>query len=213
MAYCREQIYKGWMQTWLVHVRAPIRLMRELRLAGFLTLQLVVGGTVLAALVHPLFLALFAVQFATANISIGEGIAEFLLSFLYSSVFIGGYLTSVVLGLVGLARRRLLSSAWVLLLVPIHWLLLSIAAWQAVWKLAYDPYRWDKTEHGLARTSRKVEQVDKSQQPAQERIGPGGIRNIISGNRGRLTGVGPPRRTGRPIPKQAGPVGYIEDPA
>lgn len=89
------------MQTWLVHMRAPIRLMRELRLAGFLTLQLVVGGTVLAALVHPLFLALFAVQFATTNISIGEGLAEFLLSFLYSSVFIGGYLTSVVVGLAG----------------------------------------------------------------------------------------------------------------
>jgi hypothetical protein len=101
----------------------------------------------------------------------------------------------------------LLSSAWVLLLVPIHWLLLSIAAWQAVWKLAYDPYRWDKTEHGLARTSRKVEQADKSQQPA----GAGAHRsrrypNIISGSRGRLTGVGPPDgRTGRPIPKQAAP--------
>ncbi|MGZ9073525.1 MAG: hypothetical protein ACXW3G_11585, partial [Rhodoplanes sp.] len=36
-------------------MRAPIRLLRELGPAGFITLQLVVGGTVLAALVHPLF--------------------------------------------------------------------------------------------------------------------------------------------------------------
>ena len=149
------------MQTWLVHMRAPIRLLRELALGGFLTLQLV------AALVHPLFLALFVLEFAALRRSPGQGLAEFLLSFLYSSVFFGGYLTSMVLGLVGLARRRLWSSAWVLLLVPVYWILLSIAACQAVWKLVHDPYRWDKTEHGLARTSRKIEQADKGSKPAR----------------------------------------------
>jgi hypothetical protein len=34
-----------------------------------------------------------------------------------------------------------------------HWLLLSIAAWRALFQLLLDPYRWEKTEHGLARTS------------------------------------------------------------
>jgi len=168
------------MQTWLVHMRAPIRLLRELGLGGFLTLQLVGGGTVLAALVHPLFLALFVLEFAALRRSPGQGLAEFLLSFLYtflySSVFFGGYLTSMVLGLVGLARRRLWSSAWVLLLVPVYWILLSIAACQAVWKLVHDPYRWDKTEHGLARTSRKIEQADKGSKPASERTDSGDIR-------------------------------------
>ena len=65
-----------------------------------------------------------------------------------------GYLISAWLGLIGLARRRLLSCAWVLLLMPIYWLLLSLAAWRALFQLVRDPYRWEKTEHGLARTSR-----------------------------------------------------------
>jgi hypothetical protein len=43
---------------------------------------------------------------------------------------------------------------WVLLLIPIHWLLLSLAAWRALYQLLRDPYRWEKTEHGLAQTSR-----------------------------------------------------------
>lgn len=169
------------MQTWLVHMRAPIRLLRELGPAGFITLQLVVGGTVLAALVHPLFLAALALELAAAEPSAGEDLRSGLLSALYGSAFIGGYFTSVILGLVGLARRRLLSTAWVLLLVPVHWLLLSLAAWQALWKLVRDPYRWDKTEHGLARTSRKARHGAREEvQPAQGRIVSGDLR-ISSG--------------------------------
>jgi hypothetical protein len=142
------------MQTWLVHMRAPILLWRELGPAGFVTLQLVVGGTALAALVHPVFIAAFAIKTTIVGLPIAEREPGVILSMLYGGTFLTGYLTSAILGLVGLARRRLLSSAWVLLLAPLHWILLSIAAWQAVWKLVRDPYRWDKTEHGLARTSR-----------------------------------------------------------
>jgi hypothetical protein len=51
-------------------------------------------------------------------------------------------------------RRGLLSIAWVLLLTPLHWLLLSLAAWRAFYQLIVAPYAWEKTEHGLARSSR-----------------------------------------------------------
>jgi hypothetical protein len=43
------------MQTWLVHMRSPRLLKRELGWLGFAVFQLLVGGTVLAALVHSLF--------------------------------------------------------------------------------------------------------------------------------------------------------------
>jgi hypothetical protein len=69
---------------------------------------------------------------------------------------LAGYLISAALGLIGLARRRLLGCAWVLLLIPVYWLLLSLAAWRALFQLLRDPYRWEKTEHGLARTSRRA---------------------------------------------------------
>jgi hypothetical protein len=36
----------------------------------------------------------------------------------------------------------------------LHWFLLSLAAWRAFFQLLGDPQRWEKTEHGLARTSR-----------------------------------------------------------
>jgi hypothetical protein len=61
-----------------------------------------------------------------------------------------------LLCLIGLSRRRLLRSARYLVLLPFYWLLLSFAAWRAVFQLVSSPYRWEKTEHGLARTSRQA---------------------------------------------------------
>ena len=54
----------------------------------------------------------------------------------------------------GLARRKSLSAAWALAFVWVHWLLLSLAAWRALYQLVRNPHGWEKTEHGLARTSR-----------------------------------------------------------
>jgi cellulose synthase/poly-beta-1,6-N-acetylglucosamine synthase-like glycosyltransferase len=151
----RRRWFKGWMQTWLVHMRAPVRLFRELRLGGFLTFQLVVGGTTLAALIHPIFLALLAWEIAAGIAAGGNWSGAGLMAALYGSLIVLGYAISAGLATIGLARRRLMSSAPWLALIPVLWVLLSIAAWGALIQLVCDPYRWDKTEHGLARTSRR----------------------------------------------------------
>jgi hypothetical protein len=49
--------------------------------------------------------------------------------------------------------------------MPLQWLLLSFAAWRALFQLLYAPQRWEKTEHGLPRTSR----VASSQRSLPER--------------------------------------------
>ena len=46
-------------------MRTPVRLLRELGFAGFATFQLVVGGNVAAALIHPLFVAAVIIAFVT----------------------------------------------------------------------------------------------------------------------------------------------------
>ena len=153
----RTRWFKGWMQTWVVHMRQPIRLQRALGVTGFAAFQLLMGGTVLSALIHPLFIAMLCYRIAAGYVASGTIDAGLPLS-LYGGALAAGYLTSAMLGLVGLARRRLLAQAWVLALMPLHWLLLSFAAWRALYQLIKDPYRWEKTEHGLARTSRLAAQ-------------------------------------------------------
>jgi cellulose synthase/poly-beta-1,6-N-acetylglucosamine synthase-like glycosyltransferase len=148
----RTRWCKGWMQTWLVHMRRPARLARELGPSGFAVFQLLVGGTVLAALVHTLFLAQLMWGLILPMHS-GEAAAAPTVGYDGLTLAVG-YLISAAVGIVGLARRKLLGCAWALLLIPVYWLLLSLAAWRALFQLLRDPYRWEKTEHGLARTSR-----------------------------------------------------------
>jgi hypothetical protein len=132
------------MQTWLVHMRAPAKLWRDLGPAGFFGFQLIVGGSAFFALVHPLFLA------ALIDDAFGGTLTR-----LYFATAVAGYLASAVLGFIGLKRRGLTRIVWVLLLTPLHWLLLSIAAWRALYQLIFAPYAWEKTQHGLAKSSRR----------------------------------------------------------
>ena len=159
----RTRWFKGWIQTWLVHMRQPRQLLRELGLPGFLAFQLMVGGNVLAALAHPLFLAWLIYSIATGHeIWRSDDVTVAILSVLYGTTAIIGYLTSAFLGWLGLIRRGLSGVCWVLVLTPLYWLLLSWAAWRALCQFAIAPYAWEKTEHGLAKTSRRASNMTRA---------------------------------------------------
>ncbi len=150
----RTRWCKGWMQTWLVHMRSPRQLRRDLGTLGFIIFQLLVGGTVMASLVHSLFVAKLLTELVLAGSD-----PDTLVAMTSHAIFLAaGYVAFIGVCLVGLFRRKLLRCAWALILLPIYWMLLSLAAWRALFQLVRDPYRWEKTEHGLARTSRLAQQ-------------------------------------------------------
>jgi len=150
----RTRWFKGWMQTWLVHMRHPLRLLRELGPGAFLAFQLVVGGNVLAALIHPLFVGMLIYALAAGEPLFGVNGIPKELTWAFMATLCAGYLVTVIVGVRGLMHRGLHSTAWWLGLVVVHWLLLSIAAWRAVIHLVRAPHRWEKTEHGVGKSSR-----------------------------------------------------------
>jgi cellulose synthase/poly-beta-1,6-N-acetylglucosamine synthase-like glycosyltransferase len=157
----RTRWFKGYLQTWAVHMRKPRKLWRELGPGGFLVFQLVIGGAVLAALVHGVFAGVLTGQLVSGLFwSDKPEPFDQVFASLYVTTLTTGYLLSALLGFIGLSRRRLLRSAGYLLLLPFYWFLLSIAAWRAVFQLVWSPYRWEKTAHGLARTSRQGTATD-----------------------------------------------------
>jgi cellulose synthase/poly-beta-1,6-N-acetylglucosamine synthase-like glycosyltransferase len=159
----RTRWFKGWMQTWTVHMRHPWRLGRELGLRGFMALQLLVGGTVLSALVHPFLLAIvLSDALSGALFAPVDTVEQAVRKGLALTTLLTGYLGSAFFGLVGLERRRMLRAAWVLPTIPFYWLLLSAAAWRALWQFVTAPYHWEKTEHGLARSSLRAERQTAS---------------------------------------------------
>lgn len=154
----RTRWMKGWLQTFVVHMRDPLLLLRQLGWRGFLCFQLMIGGSVLAALIHPVFAVLLLADSTWGSLlSPAETPVQWMHKALTFVTLTSGYIGSGLLAFIGMKRRGFRASAWGLLTLPVYWLLLSAAAWRALWKLMTAPHQWEKTAHGVAkRTARKV---------------------------------------------------------
>jgi cellulose synthase/poly-beta-1,6-N-acetylglucosamine synthase-like glycosyltransferase len=153
----RSRWMKGWMQTWGVHMREPRRLWRQAGPGGFFTLNIIVGGNVLTALAYPVLVIellaylLINVTGSTSGLFFTGSLAP-----LHIATITAGFASTVLIGLMGLARRDRLRSGWILALTPCYWACLSLAAWRALYQLWRDPYSWEKTEHGLTPSQRSI---------------------------------------------------------
>lgn len=142
----RARWLKGWMQTYLVHMRRPLQTARELGWFRFLGVQVLMGGLVLSALVHPWFYAA-AVWAALAGPNAAFAFAlSGPLAVIGLSNLVLGYVTGIALGAVAAGRKRpsLIRAS---LGMPVYWMLISLAAYRALFHLIRKPYRWEKTPH------------------------------------------------------------------
>lgn len=148
----RSRWLKGWLQTWLVHAREPRRLWRDVGPRGFLVVQLMMLGVIVSALLHPLW-AIGTLWSFAAGIFFPDRLTwtATLLSGIYLAVFTSGYLASMLCA--ALAMRRQSGRVWwlSLLTMPAYWLLMSPAAWLALWQFFREPFVWNKTRHGVSK--------------------------------------------------------------
>lgn len=150
----RTRWYKGWMQTLLVHARRPRRLARGAGLTGALALVFLLGSGVAAALINP-FLILGVLLDLWMQPAGAPSLGTLVLDWISLCVLVLGYASAMIAIALGMRRRRVPGLWRVLPLVPVYWLMMSAAAWRALFHLVIAPYRWEKTDHGLARTSHR----------------------------------------------------------
>ena len=148
----RTRWIKGWLQTILVHTRRHKRLRRDLgpwRTFGF---HIYMGGLVASALTHPWVYLGFMADYALHRAGIALIGVEPLLPeafwLLAVTTLVTGYVTAILSNAITAAKR---GHSWLLTscLTPVYWLLISLAAYRALIQLIFDPYRWEKTSHGL----------------------------------------------------------------
>ena len=58
----------------------------------------------------------------------------------------------MLLGFLAVRRRGSRALTKQILLMPLYWLLISAAAYRALWQFATARFKWEKTEHGLAKS-------------------------------------------------------------
>jgi len=143
----RTRWIKGWIQTYLVHMRRPTRLWRDLGPWQFVGFQVTICAMLVSMLCHPWFYVFAAIYGALGMRVLPD--SDFLL-WLCGVNFATGYITAASLIAVTSAGagtpRRLIS----ILFLPVYWLAISFAAYRAIIDLVHRPFYWEKTAHGVS---------------------------------------------------------------
>jgi cellulose synthase/poly-beta-1,6-N-acetylglucosamine synthase-like glycosyltransferase len=153
----RRRWIKGWMQTLVVHARDPARLIRELGPRNAARALVLLANGVLGPLLAPLFALVMVCDAIWGDLLAPRATLEIVLSTLWISLTIAGLTSVLWLSALGIRRRGLRREARWLFALPAYHLLLSVAAWGALFELWRDPFSWSKTSHGHARTSRRTQ--------------------------------------------------------
>ena len=135
----RTRWLKGFMQTWGVHTRSPA----GLGWRGCLSLTMTLGLSLLAAVAHAPSLAWLI---ATIAISTAAGLPPETPRFALA-VLVLGLVAAWLNGKVGARRAGVPYTVADMMVAPAYWSLLTLAFGHAVWRLAAQPFAWDKTRH------------------------------------------------------------------
>lgn len=143
----RTRWMKGWMQTFMVHNRRPLRLLRDLGPTNFLAFEIYVSGMIFTSPLHTLYMLAVLVNLVLGRPAVSE---PDIWSFLEMFTLVAGYLSAVgvsIIGLTRLGRARLLVYQ---LLLPVYWGMMGLASFRAAFELVARPYHWSKTSHGIS---------------------------------------------------------------
>ncbi|MFM8747406.1 MAG: glycosyltransferase family 2 protein [Aestuariivirga sp.] len=166
----RSRWLKGFLLTWLVHMRAPVKLRRQLGLRGFWIMQALTLGVFVSALLYPSGLVLVLAFYGSGGmLRQNASVALNCLLGVNLVAFIAGHASAILLMRRG-ARSHGLRCSWIAVAtVPLYWCLMSAAAWLALWQFATQPFHWNKTEHGLSRQPAAVRALPDARSSAHLR--------------------------------------------
>jgi len=144
----RSRWYKGYLQTWLVQIRRPVKLFRTIGFRSFLRFNLVLAGTPVIAVLNLVFWLITLIWFL-GQPALVEAVFPWYIYFPALVALVLGNAATLYMNLIALReddRSDLLLAA---LTVPVFWLMMSVAAAKGCYQLIRNPSYWEKTYHGL----------------------------------------------------------------
>jgi len=147
----RSRWLKGYLQTYLVHMRKLSSLVNRGKFDVAAGIQFIVGGKVIALLINPIMWVTSVSYFAFRPV-IGPTIESFFPPYIFYAgvlVLVFGNLLYVYYYMIALVNNRYFDLVKYVFFVPLYWLMISLAAWYALAGLIIRPHYWFKTTHGL----------------------------------------------------------------
>lgn len=173
----RSRWLKGYMQTYLVHMRNPFSFIAKNGWHAFI-FQLIIGARISFMLINPILWATTVSYFALYAY-VGPAIERIFPSIIfYMAVFslLVGNFTYIYNYMIGAMKRENFSLVKFVFLIPLYWLVASYAATVAAYQLIVKPHYWEKTIHGLHLVKPNIKKV-KAQ--VKEEVVPAVTTNLI----------------------------------
>ena len=149
----RSRWLKGFLVTYIVHMRAPLRLWRDLGTLRFLGMQAFFLGTLSQFILAPVLWSFWLFLLGMNHPLQASASGQIILA--ASGAMLLAELCSMCIAMVAVIRaRRGFLIPWVPSLL-LYFPLGALAAIKAVAELILAPYFWDKTEHGVAQADAK----------------------------------------------------------
>lgn len=145
----RTRWIKGYIQTTIVHSRNPLRMLSSLGVRGSIGFVALIAGTPIAFLITPIVWAFFGLWMASLAGAPTPDPLPGVFGVIGLVNLVASNAALVLLHALAVVRRRWWRLAPFALLAPLYWFLHSYAAWRALKQMFTDPYRWEKTQHGL----------------------------------------------------------------
>jgi len=148
----RSRWFKGHVQTYLVHMRNPKQLFQDLGSAKFFKFQLTFGTSIFIPIINPILWILLGATLILPS-TFGWLIPSYLQPLCLFNLIVGNlsYVAIYILACVKLKKYRYVPYG---LLMPLYWVLLSVASWRGLIQLIKKPFYWDKTNHGVSKVNR-----------------------------------------------------------
>ncbi len=146
----RSRWIKGYMQTYLVHMRDPAKLIKKIGWKGFMGFNFFIGATPVIFLVYPLLLTFFICYIVFDLSSIRTLFPDWVLFMSIFNLMVGNILM-IYVNMV--FKRRYYELILFAIANPIYWLMHSISAYKGLYQLVTNPFYWEKTNHGLSKVN------------------------------------------------------------
>jgi len=154
----RSRWIKGYMQTYLVHMRNPAKLWRKLGWKGFLGFSFFIGATPITFLIYPLLLAIFIIYLIFDLSTIRTLFPDWVLFMSIFNLMVGNVLM-IYVNMMAVFKRRFYELILFAIANPVYWLMHSIAAYMGLYELIVKPFYWQKTNHGISKVNNPVNVV------------------------------------------------------
>ncbi len=144
----RSRWLKGFLITWLVHMRSPRELMRDLGFLRFMGVQTLLLATFVQFTCAPLmwsFWITLAGYQHPVELTLGASMAQTM-----AIVFVLSEVICLFISMLAVSNSNHRHLLLYVLTLPFYFPMAAVSAYKALKEMIQEPFYWDKTEHGIA---------------------------------------------------------------